>query len=63
MKDEALISTTFSHVNSTLQGVNDETLISTILSSVKLGELSMEEMCNEFEKYVCGLVYVLNFIF
>ena len=33
-----------------LQAVNDETLISTILSRVKSGELSMEEMCNEFEK-------------
>ena len=33
-----------------LQGVKHETLISTILSCVKLGELSMEEMCNEFEK-------------
>ena len=33
-----------------LQGVKDETLISTILSHVKLGELSMDEMCNEFEK-------------
>ena len=33
-----------------LQGVKDETLISTILSHVKSGELSMDEMCNEFEK-------------
>ena len=33
-----------------LQGVKDETLISTIFSRVKSGELSMEEMCNEFEK-------------
>ena len=33
-----------------LQGVKDEMLISTILSYVKSGELSMEEMCNEFEK-------------
>ena len=33
-----------------LQGVKDETLISTILSCVNSGELSMEEMCNEFEK-------------
>ena len=34
----------------TMQGVKDETLIATILSRVKSGELSMEEMCNEFEK-------------
>ena len=33
-----------------LQGMKDETLISTILSRVKSGELSMEEMCNEFDK-------------
>ena len=33
-----------------LQGVNDETLISTILSHVKSSELSMEDMCNEFGK-------------
>ena len=33
-----------------VQDVKDETLISTILSHVKSGELSMEEMCNEFEK-------------
>ena len=32
------------------QVVKDETLISTTLSLVKSGELSMEEMCNEFEK-------------
>ena len=28
----------------------DETLISTIFSCVNSGELSMEEICNEFEK-------------
>ena len=33
-----------------LQGVKDETLISTFLSRVKSGELSMEKMCNEFIK-------------
>ena len=33
-----------------LQGVKDETLISTILSCISSGELSMEEMCNESEK-------------
>ena len=33
-----------------LEGVKDETLISTFFSCVTLGELSMEEMCNEFEK-------------
>ena len=33
-----------------LQGVKDEKNISTNLSRVKSGELSMEEMCNEFEK-------------
>ena len=32
-----------------LQGVNDEKIISTILSHVNSGDLSMEEMCNEFE--------------
>ena len=36
----------------TMQGVKDETLIATILSRVKLGELSMEEMCSELEKCV-----------
>ena len=36
----------------TMQGVKDETLIATILSRVKSGELSMEEMCNEFDKLV-----------
>ena len=44
-----------------LQQVNNETRISTIFSYVKLGELSMEKMCNEFENY--RLVYVLKFIF
>ena len=34
----------------TMQGVKDETLIATILSQVKAGELSMEKMCNEFDK-------------
>jgi len=34
----------------TMQGVKDETLIATILSRVKSGELSMEEMCSELEK-------------
>ena len=34
----------------TMQGVKDETLIATILSQVKLGDLSMEEMCSEFDK-------------
>ena len=34
----------------TMQGVKDETLIATILSQVKSGELSMEKMCNEFDK-------------
>ena len=34
----------------TMQGVKDETLIATILSWVKLGDLSMEEMCSEFDK-------------
>ena len=29
--------------------VKDETLMATILSRVNLGELSMEEMCNEFD--------------
>ena len=33
-----------------VQDVKDETLISIILSHVNSGELSMEEMCNEFEK-------------
>ena len=33
-----------------LQGVKDETLMSTILSRVNSGAFSMEEMCNEFEK-------------
>ena len=46
-----------------LQSVKDETLTSTIFLCVKSGELSMEEMCNEFEKQVCGSVYVLKFIF
>ena len=36
----------------TMQGVKDETLIATILSQVKSGELSMEEMCSELEKCV-----------
>ena len=34
----------------TMQGVKDETLIATILSKVNPGELSMEEMWNEFDK-------------
>ena len=29
--------------------VKDETLMATILSRVNLGELSMEEICNEFD--------------
>ena len=33
-----------------LQGVKDETLLCTIFSHVKSGQLSTEEMCNEFEK-------------
>ena len=34
----------------TMQGVKEETLIATILSWVKSGDLSMEEMCSEFDK-------------
>jgi hypothetical protein len=33
-----------------IQGVKDETLIIAILSRVRSGELSMEEMCDEFKK-------------
>ena len=33
-----------------LQDVKDETLLCTIFSRVKSGELDTEEMCNEFEK-------------
>jgi len=33
-----------------IQVVKDETLITTILSRVKSGELSLEEMCDEFER-------------
>jgi len=33
-----------------IQGVKDDKLIITILSRVRLGELSMEEMCDEFKK-------------
>jgi hypothetical protein len=34
----------------TIQGVKDEKLIIAILSRVRSGELSMEEMCDEFKK-------------
>ena len=34
----------------TMQGVKDEKLFKSILSCVKLGELSMDEMCAEFQK-------------
>ena len=34
----------------TMQGVKDETLLATLLSQVNSCELSMEEMCNEFDK-------------
>ena len=33
-----------------MQGVKDEKLVKSILAHVKLGELSMEEMCAEFQK-------------
>ena len=33
-----------------MQGVKDEKLVIAILSCVRLGELSMEEMCDEFKK-------------
>jgi hypothetical protein len=33
-----------------IQGVNDDKLIIILLSHVRLGELSMEEMCDEFKK-------------
>ena len=33
-----------------MQGVKDDKLIITILSRVRLGEFSMEEMCDEFKK-------------
>ena len=33
-----------------IQGVKDDKLIITILSRVRSGELSMEEMCDEFKK-------------
>jgi hypothetical protein len=33
-----------------IQGVKDDKLIITILSCVSLGELSMEEICDEFKK-------------
>ena len=33
-----------------IQGVKDDTIIITILSHVRLGELSMKEMCDEFKK-------------
>ena len=34
----------------TMQSVKDETLIATISSRVNSGDLSMEEMCSEFDK-------------
>jgi hypothetical protein len=33
-----------------IQGVKDDKLIISILSRVRSGELSMEEMCDEFKK-------------
>jgi hypothetical protein len=33
-----------------IQGVKNDKLIIAILSRVRLGELSMEEMCDEFKK-------------
>ena len=33
-----------------IEGVKDDTLIISILSRVRSGELSMEEMCDEFKK-------------
>jgi hypothetical protein len=33
-----------------IQGVKDDKLIITILSCVRSGELSMEEICDEFKK-------------
>jgi hypothetical protein len=33
-----------------IQGVKDDKLIITILLRVRLGELSIEEMCDEFKK-------------
>ena len=34
----------------TMQGVKNEKLVKFVLARVKLGELSMEEMCAEFQK-------------
>lgn len=34
----------------TMQGVKDEKLVKSVLSRVKSGELSMDEMCAKFQK-------------
>ena len=34
----------------TMQGVKDDKLVKSVLARVKSGELSMEEMCAEFQK-------------
>ena len=34
----------------TMQSVKDDKLVKSVLARVKSGELSMEEMCAEFEK-------------
>ena len=34
----------------TMQGVKDEKLVKSVMSSVKSGELSMDEMCAIFQK-------------
>jgi len=44
----------------TIQGVKYEKLIIAILSCVRSSELSMEEMCDEFKKFVELFIFMLG---